>query len=243
MMEKSFATQAGIEAVKENCKIIRERIAEAAIKSGRNPEDVRFMAVTKTVEPVFINAALEEGITLIGENRVQEFLGKAPELHLEGVEKHLIGHLQKNKVRQIVGKVDMIESVDSVELAKEISKRSQMLGLSTKVLVEVNIGEEESKFGIDKSALSAFLEEISTLPALEVKGLMCIPPICEESARLRAFFSQMHQLYIDFSPKIFNNINMNVLSMGMSADYEEAILEGSTLVRVGSALFGPRIYR
>ena len=221
-----------IETVKENCQIIRERIAEAAVKSGRKPEDVRFMAVTKTVEPVLINAAIDAGITLIGENRVQEFLSKEPELHLDGVEKHLIGHLQKNKVRQIVGKVDMIESVDSFALASEISKRSEAAGII-----------EDSKFGIEKENLEALLEQMSVLPAIRVEGLMTIPPICEKNEENRAFFSQMHQLFIDFKPKIFNNINMNILSMGMSADYYEAVLEGSTLVRVGSALFGPRIYR
>ena len=243
MTEKSLNIQPQIDAVKENYKIISERVAEAAIKSGRNPEDVRLMAVTKTVEPVFINAVLEEGASLIGENRVQEFLAKEPELHLDGVEKHLIGHLQKNKVRQIVGKVDMIESVDSVALAKEIAKRSTALGIITPVLVEVNIGGEASKFGISRTELEDMLAEISELDGIRVDGLMTIPPICEKSEQIRQFFSQMNQLFIDFTPKIFNNINMNILSMGMSADYYEAILEGSTLVRVGSALFGPRIYR
>lgn len=242
-MEKSSSTLRQIDTVKENCKIIKENIAEAAIKSGRNPEDVRFMAVTKTVEPVFINAALETGIDLIGENRVQEFLAKEPELNLDGVEKHLIGHLQKNKVRQIVGKVDMIQSLDSVELAKEISKRSLAAGITTDVLVEVNIGEELSKFGFGREELEEKLYEIDELPAIKVKGMMCIPPICEKSEQMRENFSKMRQIYIDFNSKIFNNINMDILSMGMSADYTEAILEGSTLVRVGSSIFGPRIYR
>ena len=242
-MEKLLSTSRRIELVKENYKIISERIAEAAIKSGRAPEDVRFMAVTKTVEPALINAAIEQGIDLIGENRVQEFLGKEPDLHLQGVEKHLIGHLQKNKVRQIVGKVDMIESVDSVAVAEEIAKRSARQGVTTQVLLEVNIGGEESKFGFSPENLEQALEEISLLEHIEVKGLMSIPPICEKNEQIRQFFSQMRQLYIDFSSKIFNNINMNVLSMGMSADFEQAILEGSTLVRVGSALFGERIYR
>ena len=242
-MEKLLSTNRRIEIVKENYKIISERIAEAAIKSGRNPEDVRFMAVTKTVEPVLINTAIEQGITLIGENRVQEFLGKEPELHLEGVEKHLIGHLQKNKVRQIVGKVDMIESVDSVAIAAEISKRSEMQGITTDVLIEVNIGDEESKFGFARENLEESLSEIALLPGICVRGMMCIPPICDTKEQNRQFFSQMKKIYIDFNSKIFNNINMNVLSMGMSADYYEAILEGSNLVRVGSALFGERIYR
>ena len=242
-MEKSSSTLLQIETVKQNCKIIRDKIGEAAIKSGRNPEDVRFMAVTKTVEPIFINAALETGINLIGENRVQEFLAKEPELNLDGVEKHLIGHLQKNKVRQIVGKVDMIESVDSVELAKEISKRSQLAGITTPVLIEVNIGQEESKFGFEVDGLEEKIHQITEMPALKVRGMMTIPPICEKSEELRQNFSKMRQIYIDINSKIFNNINMDVLSMGMSADFAEAILEGSTLVRVGSAIFGPRIYR
>lgn len=238
-----LSTSRRIEIVKENCSIIRERVAEAALKSGRKPEDVRLMAVTKTVEPVLINTAIEQGITLIGENRVQEFLSKEPELHLEGVEKHLIGHLQKNKVRQIVGKVDMIESVDSVALAREIDKRSEMQGIVTPVLLEVNIGEEDSKFGFSKEDLEQACAEIATFEHLTVQGMMTIPPICEKKEEIRENFSKMHQLFIDFSSKIFNNINMNVLSMGMSADFEEAVLEGSTLVRVGSALFGERIYR
>ena len=243
MTEKLLSTDRRIENVRENYKIICERIAEAAIKSGRKPEDVRFMAVTKTVEPALINAAIEEGITLIGENRVQEYLGKAPELHLDGVEKHLIGHLQKNKVRQIVGKVDMIESVDSIEIAREIAKRSEMQGITTDVLLEVNIGGEESKFGFAPDTLEENLAQIYELSHIRVEGLMSIPPICEQKAQIRQFFSQMNELYIDFSSKIFNNINMNILSMGMSADYYEAILEGANLVRVGSALFGERIYR
>ncbi len=242
-MEKLLSTNRRIENVRYNYQVICERIAEAAVKSGRKPEDIRFMAVTKTVEPAVINAAIEQGITLIGENRVQEFLGKEPQLHLDGVEKHLIGHLQKNKVRQIVGKVDMIESVDSVEIAREISKRSEMHGITTPVLLEVNIGGEESKFGFAPDSLEQSLEQIALLEHIEVKGLMSIPPICEQKAQIRQFFSQMNELYIDFSSKIFNNINMNVLSMGMSSDYYEAILEGSNLVRVGSALFGERIYR
>ena len=190
-MEKLLSTSRRIELVKENYKIISERIAEAAIKSGRAPEDVRFMAVTKTVEPALINAAIEQGIDLIGENRVQEFLGKEPDLHLQGVEKHLIGHLQKNKVRQIVGKVDMIESVDSVAVAEEIAKRSAMQGVTTQVLLEVNIGGEESKFGFSPENLEQALEEISLLEHIEVKGLMSIPPICEKNEQIRQFFSQM----------------------------------------------------
>lgn len=240
-MEKSLNIRA--EEVRDNCRVISGKIAEAAIKSGRSPSEVRFMAVTKTVEPFLINAALETGINLIGENRVQEFLQKEPELHLGGVEKHLIGHLQTNKVRQIVGKVDMIESVDSVEIACEISKRSAAAGIVTPILLEVNIGNEDSKFGFSEDNLEENMLRISELNAVKVEGLMTVPPISDKIEQTKRNFYEMHKIYIDFKTKIFNNINMNILSMGMSADYEAAVLEGSTLVRVGSAVFGPRIYR
>ena len=186
--------------------------------------------------------AIDAGAAIIGENRVQEAAQKKETLE-RNVSWHLIGHLQKNKVRQIVGKVDMIESVDSIEIAREIAKRSEMQGITTDVLLEVNIGGEESKFGFAPDTLEENLAQISELSHIRVKGLMSIPPICEQKAQIRQFFSQMNELYIDFSAKIFNNINMNSLSMGMSGDYYEAILEGSNLVRVGSALFGNRIYR
>lgn len=227
--------------IEENIKEIRDNIAEAAIKSGRNPEDVHLMAVTKTVEPYFINHAIHCGIDLIGENRVQEFLGKKPELDLDGVDCHLIGHLQTNKVRQIVGEVSTIQSVDSVKVAKEISKQSVKNGLVTKILLEVNVGEEESKSGMDYAAAPNLLAEIAALPGLSVEGFMAIPPICDE-VTLRGYFSRMHQLYVDMKSKNIDNSNINILSMGMSADYVQAILEGSTLVRVGSSLFGARIY-
>ena len=241
MMERLLSDKQRIELVKDNCKRISEEVAEAAIKSGRKPEDVRLMAVTKTVEPVFINAAFECGINLMGENRVQEFLGKRDELKLDGVEKHLIGHLQKNKVRSIVGEVDMIESVDSVSLAQEISKRSAAKGIVTDVLLEVNVGNEESKFGFSFEEVEQAMYEIRELEAVRVRGLMSIPPICDDIALTRKNFAKMYKLYVDISSKIFNNIN--ILSMGMSGDYVEAILEGSNLVRVGSKMFGNRIYR
>lgn len=241
MMEKSLIDKRRIETVKDNCKYVMDSVAEAAVKCGRNPDDVRLMAVTKTVEPFLINAAFECGIDLMGENRVQEFLSKRDELNLDGVEKHLIGHLQKNKVRQIVGEVDMIESVDSVELAKEISKRSCTKGIITDILLEVNIGNEASKFGFERTQVEEALFEISELPAIQVKGLMTIPPVSDDEREIRENFAQMYKLYVDIGSKIFNNIN--ILSMGMSSDYISAIYEGSTLVRVGSRIFGDRIYR
>ena len=228
--------------IEENLKEIRDKMAEAAIRSGRKPEDVTLMAVTKTVEPYFINHAIHNGIDLIGENRVQEFLGKKPDLDLAGVDCHLIGHLQTNKVRQIVGEVSTIQSVDSLKVAKEISKQSVKKDLVTKVLLEVNVGEEESKSGLAYEAVPDLLPELAELPGLQVEGFMAIPPICDDDAVLRGYFSKMNQLYVDMRDKNIDNINVNILSMGMSADYEQAILEGSTLIRVGSSLFGARVY-
>ena len=230
-------------AIEENLKIIREDIANAALISGRNPEDINLMAVTKTVESKFINHAIKNGIDLIGENKVQEFLLKKDELNLENCKPHLIGHLQSNKVKKIVGFVDTIPSVDSVSIAKEIGKRSLEAGVTTKILLEVNVGNEESKFGFTSDELFEKACEISEIDGLCINGLMCVAPICEKDAEIRAVFSNMHRMFIDIGAKKIDNINMNVLSMGMSGDYKQAIIEGANLVRVGSAIFGARIYR
>lgn len=228
--------------IEYNIEFIKEKIAQAALESGRDASDVRFMAVTKTVEPIFINHAIECGIDLIGENKVQEFLGKREHLKLDGVQSHLIGHLQTNKVRQIVGQVDMIQSVDSVKLAKEISKRSVMADCVTDCLIEINIGSEESKSGLELSLLDETLHEISLLPGICVKGLMTIPPFDCDELQLNKYFSKMHELFIDIKAKKLDNMDVSVLSMGMSSDYQAAIRNGSTLVRVGSAIFGQRLY-
>ncbi len=228
--------------IEHNISVIKSKISAAAKESLRNPDDIKLMAVTKTVEPIFINHAIECGIDLIGENKVQEFLSKKPYLKLEGVQAHLIGHLQTNKVKQIVSEVSMIQSVDSVKLAKEISKRSEALGITVECLVEVNIGDEESKTGLKLSLLEETLKEISVLPAIKVKGLMTIPPVCDSEEESDKYFSQMNKIFIDIKAKNIDNIDMCILSMGMSGDYEAAVRNGSTLVRVGSAIFGPRIY-
>lgn len=230
-------------AIEENLKIINSDIAEAAIKSGRSPQDVKLMAVTKTVESKFINHAISNGISLIGENKVQEFLSKEDELKLENCKAHLIGHLQSNKVKKIVGHVDTIQSVDSVSIAGEIGKRSLEAGITTNVLLEVNVGNEESKFGFTAEELFEKACEISEIGGICINGLMCVAPICEKEAEIRAIFSNMHRMFIDIGAKKMDNINMSVLSMGMSGDYKQAILEGANLVRVGSAIFGARIYR
>lgn len=241
MMEKSFLEQRKSD-IEYNLDVINEKIAESAIKSGRKPEDVRLMAVTKTVDPIFINYALDYGVKLIGENRVQEMLRKKPDLHLDGVDKHLIGHLQTNKAGQIVGEVDMIQSVDSLKIAKEIAKQSAKKGIVTDVLLEINVGEEESKTGFSTAEFYENLYEIAEIGAIRVKGLMTIPPICENDTILCKFFENIYNIYVDIKAKKIDNIDMNVLSMGMSGDYSQAILCGSNLVRIGSSIFGPRIY-
>ena len=241
MMEKSYLDKRKAD-IEYNLDVINEKIAESAIKSGRNPSDVQLMAVTKTVDPIFINYALDYGVNMIGENRVQEMLRKKPDLHLENVQKHLIGHLQTNKAGQIVGEVDMIQSVDSLKIAKEIAKQSAKKGITTDVLLEINIGDEESKTGFTKSEFMENLYQIAEIPQLNVKGLMTIPPICDNDVILREFFENIYNIYVDIKAKKLDNISMNILSMGMSGDYEQAILCGSNLVRIGSSIFGPRIY-
>lgn len=241
-MEKFIPDESRLKSVEENYKAVRFKIDEAAVKAGRKPEDVRLMAVTKTVESVYINKAIEVGASLIGENRVQEYLGKKDELNLDGVEKHLIGHLQTNKVKQIVGEVDMIESVDSVKLAREISRVSLNKGLTTDILVEVNVGREESKSGIYLENLQELLCEIAEMPNIQIRGLMTIPPICDTEQEINGYFASMYQSFIDIRNKKIHNVNMDILSMGMSGDYEYAVANGSNIVRVGSAIFGARKY-
>ena len=237
MTERSY-----VDTIRDNLAHIRENMASACLQANRPADSAKLLAVTKTVDPQRINAAIQLGVTAIGENRVQEFLGKQAELELDGVQAHLIGHLQTNKVRQIVGQVQMIQSVDSTRLAAEISKRSADLGLVTPVLVEVNIGGEEAKSGVAPDHLEELLEEIALLPGLHVEGLMTVPPILDTEREKRQIFSKMYRLFIDISEKKLDNIDMRELSMGMSGDYREAILEGSTMVRIGSALFGRRQY-
>lgn len=232
------------EAIKENLKYIREKIANAAASSGRSENDVRLMAVTKTVDPVYINYSIDEcGVDLIGENKVQEFLSKKDSLHLNGVAKHLIGHLQTNKVNKIVTEVDMIQSVDSLHLAKEISKRAGEAGITANVLLEINIGGEESKTGYDKKTLLSELSELSELSALKVNGIMIIPPICESEKELSKYFFEASETFSEIKEKSLTNFDMKILSMGMSGDYELAVKYGSNMVRIGSAIYGARIYK
>lgn len=228
--------------VEYNYRYIDERIAEAAQKVGKSRGDITFLAATKTVEAQVINHAISLGLDHIGENRVQELLSKYDDYNLSDCSLQFIGHLQTNKVRQIVDKVDLIQSVDSLKLAREIDKQSSKLGKTTDILVEVNIGREENKSGVLEEGLEELLCQIAELPHVSVKGLMTIPPICDNKHKISNYFNNMHKLFLDISQKKLDNINMTILSMGMSADYYEAILEGANMVRVGSALFGARNY-
>lgn len=241
-MERFMLDEERLKSTEENYKRILNDVHETAVKAGRDENDVRLMCVTKTVEAPYINRVLELGADLIGENRVQEYLGKRDDLKLDGVEKHLIGHLQTNKVKQIAGQVDMIESVSSVKLAKEISKVSANLGIITNCLVEVNIGREESKSGVYIEEIDEVLAEISEMKAIKIKGLMTIPPICDNENEARHYFEKMHTAFMDIKSKNLDNIDMEILSMGMSGDYKAAVAEGSNIVRVGSAIFGARKY-
>ena len=238
MTEKS-SVDARCRDIGENYKEITEKIAAAAVRSGREPSAVRLMAVTKTVEPVFINCALSLGIGLIGENRVQELLSKLEYLEPADVEKHIIGHLQSNKARKIAGVVSAVDSVDSVAIAKELSRQSEAVGVNTALLLEVNIGEEASKTGFRYEAVKEAAAEIALLPGVSLKGLMAVPPLDAEEAALRGYFSKMRRLFEDMQPAF---PGFDTLSLGMSGDYVAAIEEGSTMVRIGSALFGARRY-
>ena len=225
-----------------NYQKICENIEKAAQSVGRSAEDITFLAATKTVDAATINHAISLGLKYIGENRVQELLSKYDDYDLEHASLQFIGHLQSNKVRQIVGKVDLIQSVDSVKLAKEIGRQSEKRGVTTDILLEVNIGREENKSGVLPEALCELVDEVHTIPFIRVKGLMTIPPICENAQENCKFFTNMHDIFIDIKGKNIDNISMDILSMGMSDDYEEAIKCGASMVRVGSALFGARKY-
>jgi len=228
--------------VVENATELLNAVKQAALDCGRDPQDVTLMAVTKTVAPELVNEAISCGIHLLGENRAQELLEKYDSYEKEGCEIHFIGHLQTNKVKQIIDKVTMIHSVDSLHLAEEINKQAEKHGLIMKILVEVNIGDEESKSGVPADEVEKLLTEIAKLPHISVQGLMCIPPVCEKNEDSAYYFAKMQQLFIDMRGKKLDNINMSILSMGMSNDYQSAIRYGSNIVRIGTALFGARKY-
>jgi pyridoxal phosphate enzyme (YggS family) len=231
-----------LDSLRENIKIIQDRVAEAAFQSGRNYKDITILAATKMVAPQILQSAIDFGIKCVGESRVQELLQKYVYFKEKECQIHFIGHLQRNKVKHLIGKVDMIQSVDRLLLAQEISRLSVIKKAVTEVLIEVNIGKEGSKSGVDVENLEELLYEISELPGIKIRGLMAIPPVCEDKKLKENYFLLMKRLFVDLSAKnIYNNI-MDYLSMGMSSDYYEAILHGANMVRVGSAIFGKRNY-
>ncbi len=234
MMEKSSEIRRNVEAV-------QEQIGRAAAEAGRDPSEIRLMAVTKTQSAARVNEAIAAGVTLLGENRAQELLEKYDGYDRAGCGIHFIGHLQSNKVRSIVDKVSMIESVDRLSLAQEISRCAQLHGLVMPVLIEVNIGREQSKSGVLPEALPELLGKVSWLPGLSVRGLMAIPPNIEDTVQKEGYFEQMYRHFIDMKAKKLDNVSMTILSMGMSHDYPLAIRHGSNVVRIGRALFGERM--
>ena len=229
--------EAEVRAVRERLAAIRQRIRAACEKAGRAPGDVTLMAVTKTVDPLLINAVIDDGVTVLGENRVQEFLSKC-EQYRPQAEVQFIGHLQTNKVRQIIGRVTMIQSVDSLHLAEAIDKAASQHETVMPVLLEVNIGGESSKSGVSPQELPGLLEAAEKLPHIAVRGLMTIPPPQPDPDKQTEIFAAMAALY----RRMQQIAPLDVLSMGMSGDYEAAVMQGATLVRIGSALFGQRRY-
>ena len=240
MMEKSCSDR--IKNFDENYPRILEEIARAAERSGRKPEEITLLAATKTVPVEVINHAIGRGLSCMGENRVQELLEKYDGLNKDSCDIQFIGQLQTNKVKYLMGKVSCIQSVGSAKLAKEISRLCVRDHTTMKVLVEVNIGREESKGGVLPEVLLECVDEIRQLPGIQVRGLMAIPPICRDSKELCGYFSAVRQYYVDIAAKRLDNVSMECLSMGMSSDFPEAIACGATMVRVGSSLFGKREY-
>lgn len=222
--------------VDENLKLIRENVGEAAEKCGRKAENIRIMAVTKTVAPEIVNHAIELGLDLLGENRVQEYLSKAEAY--SPAEVHFIGGLQTNKVKYIIESVSMIQSVDSLKLGTEIDRLAAKHGRVMDILCEVNIGGEESKGGVAPDKLRELIAQLAQLKNIRIKGLMTIPPPSQSDV----FLGRMQELYNDLRDNKIEGADMQVLSMGMTHDYAEAVKYGSTLVRIGTGLFGARDY-
>jgi len=226
-------------SLEENIRAVRENIAKAAREVGRDPSEITLVAATKTQSDETIRAAIAAGITVCGENRVQEMTAHLDADAYAGAGLHFIGHLQTNKVRQVVGRVDLIESVGSAHLMEAIEKEAAKLGIVQDILIEVNIGGEESKSGAAPEEVEALAKLAAALSHVRLRGLMAIPPALPEKSR--GFFHQMHQFYVDIIQKMDDNRNdISCLSMGMSGDYMDAVREGATQVRVGTALFGPR---
>lgn len=230
-------------SIKENIDDIVKRIEVTCKKAGRNPNDITLIAVSKTVESPKVREALEAGIDNLGENRVQELIKKYEDLKDTDIKWHMIGHLQKNKVKYIIDKTVLIHSVDSLSLAEEIDKRAKNKGLVANVLIELNIGEEESKFGIKEENVYDFIKSLENFENIRVLGLMTVAPFCENPEDVRWVFKKMKDIYDKISTMNLKNAEMKYLSMGMTNDFEVAIEEGSNMIRIGTAIFGARKYK
>lgn len=227
-----------VDQIADNIRTIRGNIAAACC----GDRAVLLVAATKMNEPARIRAAIAAGVDACGENKVQEFLEKDALGAYDGCPKHFIGHLQRNKVNKIVGKVDLIQSVDSEALLTLIDRRAAALGIVQDILIEVSVAGEAQKSGIAPAALPALLHAASRCAALRVRGLMCVPPIVVDGGTNRPYFALMQQLFVDNRSKKYDNVFMDFLSMGMTDDYEDAVAEGANMVRIGSAIFGQRHY-
>ena len=228
--------------IANNIRYIRERISEAAAASGREKSEIILVAATKMNGAENVRAAIRAGVDAVGENRVQELLGKYDENAYAGVQLHFIGGLQRNKVKYVIGKVALIQSVDSIKLIKEIDKQALKLDLIQDILIEVNIGEEDSKGGVLAHELDELLKAVAEYKHVHVRGLMTIPPAMTEKSKQIAYFKRLRQLFIDIEAKKYDNTTMDYLSMGMTDDYYDAVLSGANMVRVGSGIFGARNY-
>ncbi|MFZ5966293.1 MAG: YggS family pyridoxal phosphate-dependent enzyme [Bacillota bacterium] len=227
--------------IQDNISYIKNEIKDICRNIGRSPDEIRLIAVTKTINIDRINHSIMEGITDIGENKVQEILEKYD--HIHDVKWHLIGHLQKNKVKYIIDKVALIHSLDSISLAQEINKRGQQHGIIMDVLVQVNVANEETKFGIEAETVMDFIAELKSYPSIKVKGLMTIAPYEEEPENVRIYFRKLKNIFDEIKTKDFSHIDMQFLSMGMTNDYRVAIEEGANMIRIGTGIFGARNYR
>lgn len=227
--------------IAENMKVVQKKIETACEKSGRSKEEVTLIAVSKTKPVSMLQEAYDTGCRDFGENKVQELVDKYEQLPKD-IRWHMIGHLQRNKVKYIVDKVYMIHSVDSLRLAEEISKEAVKKGVTVSILLEVNVAQEETKFGASAQDVAALAEEIAKLPNIVIKGLMTIAPNVLNAEENREVFRKLKQIAVDITQKNIDNINMGELSMGMTGDYEVAVMEGATYVRVGTGIFGERQY-
>lgn len=227
--------------LKENLQAVEERIQEACQKSARKREDVTLIAVSKTHPVGTLKEAYDLGIRIFGENKVQELTVKQEALPKD-IQWHMIGHLQRNKVKDVIGKAALIHSVDSLRLAETIEKEAEKRGITVNILIEVNVAGEESKFGIRPEELDHFVDKIIEFPHICTKGLMTIAPYVENPEDNRPIFAHLRKLSVDIAKENAHNINMSILSMGMTGDYRVAIEEGATMVRVGTGIFGERSY-